>query len=205
MNYIDIIILIPILYAAYKGSKKGLIIEVASIVGLIAGAFFAVNYSDFTYSVIENFFDLKPQFLTILSFAITFIVVMLVLVTIGKIIERVVDIIQLGPLNKLLGVVFGILKSALIISIIFFILNNFTSERQLFSKESREGSYLYEPVISIAPMIIPYLTIENFKKIQDEVTKGKDTIEEKIDEETKKDTPQQEDSKDADKAETIAT
>ena len=37
MNYIDIVILLFLLYGAFRGFSKGLIIEVATLAGLILG------------------------------------------------------------------------------------------------------------------------------------------------------------------------
>ena len=41
MNYIDIVILLFLLYGAFRGFSKGLIIEVATLAGLILGVFIA--------------------------------------------------------------------------------------------------------------------------------------------------------------------
>ena len=48
MNYIDIVILLFLLYGAFRGFSKGLIIEVATLAGLILGVFIAIRYSPFT-------------------------------------------------------------------------------------------------------------------------------------------------------------
>ena len=45
MNYIDIVILLFLLYGAFRGFSKGLIIEVATLAGLILGVFIAIRYS----------------------------------------------------------------------------------------------------------------------------------------------------------------
>ena len=48
MSYIDIIILLFLLYGAYRGFSRGLIVEVATLAGLVLGVYMAVRYSSYT-------------------------------------------------------------------------------------------------------------------------------------------------------------
>ena len=59
--------------------------------------------------------------------------------------------VALGFLNKLTGGIFGILKGAVILSIILLIINKFDDD--LISQEKKEGSLFYKPVAGIAPFL----------------------------------------------------
>ncbi len=48
MNYIDLIIAIPLVWGVFVGFKNGLIIEVASLAALLLGIFGAIHFSDLT-------------------------------------------------------------------------------------------------------------------------------------------------------------
>ena len=50
MNYFDYLLLLPLVYGLYRGFTKGLIIELASLVALIAGVYGAMYLSSFTLS-----------------------------------------------------------------------------------------------------------------------------------------------------------
>ena len=58
MNYIDIVILLFLLYGAFRGFSKGLIIEVATLAGLILGVFIAIRYSPFTEGILKDFLNI---------------------------------------------------------------------------------------------------------------------------------------------------
>lgn len=60
MNYIDIVILLFLLYGAFRGFSKGLIIEVATLAGLILGVFIAIRYSPFTEGILKDFLISRP-------------------------------------------------------------------------------------------------------------------------------------------------
>ncbi len=47
MNYLDIIIAVPILYGLIKGFSNGVVKEVTSLVALFVGVFVAINYSEY--------------------------------------------------------------------------------------------------------------------------------------------------------------
>ncbi len=45
MNWLDIVLAIPLLWFTYKGFRNGLIIELASLAALILGIFIALHFS----------------------------------------------------------------------------------------------------------------------------------------------------------------
>lgn len=180
MNYIDIIGIIILGYAAVQGFRSGFIKQLASLVGLIAGVFIAYHFSDRTYSYLLNFFDLSPKILSVLSFAITLVLVVVVVSLLGKLTDKLLDMVMLGGLNRLAGAVFGILKAGFILSVILFILNGFTSDHQFFKKETTSESFLYKPIEGFAPMIFPYLNADMVNEIQNKAKKfTKEKTEEK--------------------------
>ena len=117
-NHWDIILFLPLLWAAWKGFKKGFIIEVASIVALIAGIYLAANFSEVTANALKEWLDIEGSWLGYLSFLITFILAVFGVYALAKVIEKAVNLAALKLVNKLAGLVFGVLKVALILSLI---------------------------------------------------------------------------------------
>jgi membrane protein required for colicin V production len=157
MNYIDIVLIIPLLWGLYKGFTKGLIIEAASIIALGLAIWGGVKFSDFLTGYIREHFSWNTKYLPIISFAIIFLGTLFGVYAIAKLLERVVKAVALGFVNKLAGGIFGILKFGLILSVIIFILNAVEKNFQLIPSEMKQESLLYEPVGKIAPIIIPGL------------------------------------------------
>ena len=151
MNYIDIILIIPIIWFAYQGFKRGLVIELTSLLALILGIYAALYFSGYAANVLTNNLNIGPKYVPIISFIITFIVVVVIVFFIGKILEKLINMVALGFMNKLVGGVFGILKAAVFMSIILLIINHFNDN--LISEEKKEGSFLYGTVSGIAPLL----------------------------------------------------
>ena len=139
MNYIDIVILLFLLYGAFRGFSKGLIIEVATLAGLILGVFIAIRYSPFTEGILKDFLNITSRYLSYIALAVTFLLVVIVVYLLGKMLTRLVDIISLGLVNKLLGTLLGIAKYFIMVCVLLMI-----------SEETRENSLLFDPFLNFA-------------------------------------------------------
>ena len=155
MNVLDIVLGSLLLFGLIRGLMKGLFVEVASIVALILGIYGAIHFSDFAASFLENRVDWDEKYINITAFAITFIVIIVVIALAGKALTKLADFASLGILNKLLGGVFGALKIGLILSVVLIIFNKMNSNIPLIEDHELEDSMLYKPVKSLAPIIFP--------------------------------------------------
>jgi membrane protein required for colicin V production len=155
MAVFDIIISIPLLWAAYQGFKKGLIIEIASIIALIFGIYGAIGFSDFTDQVLKNYLNIQSSYNKLLAFAITFIAIVIAVFFLAKLLEKVVKLASLGLANKLAGAFFSITKIVLILSAIIAVINNFDKSSVIFNSKLKEQSVLYSPLEKIVPILFP--------------------------------------------------
>lgn len=176
MNWIDLVIVIILGMSMVSGFINGLVKEVASLAALILGIWGAIRFSGYTAAKLYDFFDMTGQYVGIIAFLITFGIIVVVIHFIGILADRIVDAVALGFLNRLLGIVFGLLKSVLIMSVIFVVLNAIDTRRPFLPKQKIEESIFYNPVSDIAPVIFPiigeggfYRSFERFKKKPDDV------------------------------------
>jgi len=58
VNTLDIILAVPLLYGLYKGFTRGLIVEIASLVGLVLGIYGGVHFSQKTAAVLGDHVNL---------------------------------------------------------------------------------------------------------------------------------------------------
>ena len=161
VNVLDIVLGSLLLFGLVRGLMKGLFVEVASIVALILGVYGAIHFSDFAAAFLENRVDWDEKYINITAFAITFVVIIVVIALAGKALTKLADFASLGILNKLLGGVFGALKIGLILSIVLIIFNKMNSNIPLIEDHEMEDSMLYKPVKSIAPIIFPSMVSED--------------------------------------------
>jgi membrane protein required for colicin V production len=161
MNWLDIVLAIPLLWFLYKGFRNGLIIELASLAALVLGIYAALHFSFYVQGYLEENFEIAENYLYIVSFAITFLIVAIVVYLAGKIIHKLVSIVALGLLNRLAGGLFGLLKAALVLSVILYFINGF--DQGLIKSDVKDSSILYDPIESIVPMIIPRLDLDEIR------------------------------------------
>ncbi len=155
MNTFDIIITAVLLFGFVRGMIKGLFVEIATIIALIAGVYGAIHFSYFLSSFLENRVDWNPKYVSLTAFAVTFIGIVVIISLLGKAATKLANFASLGFLNKLLGGVFGTLKIGLICSIVFIFFGKLNDTIPFVKKETLEMSILYHPVRDIAPTLFP--------------------------------------------------
>jgi len=161
MSILDIVLGVILLLGVYSGWKNGLFVALASLVGLVLAVYGAVYFSDYAAVYIANWFNWNETTTNLAAFAVTFLVIMMVVSLLGKVLTKIADFAALGVINKLLGAAFNVLKYAFIVSVVFMFLN--ASEDlsgYVISEEKKENSKLYEPIASLAPMLLPRILEE---------------------------------------------
>ena len=164
MNYIDIMIIVILALSMFFGFTNGLIREIASLASIVLGIWGAIKFSPFTAQKLYEFFDINGQYAGIVAFIIAFVVIAIVIHFAGIIIDNFVDAMALGFLNKIFGVVFALLKSALILSVFFSILNAVNAKRPFLPADKIEQSAFYNPISDIAPALFPIIGEGTFEQ-----------------------------------------
>jgi membrane protein required for colicin V production len=164
MNLLDIILGIILIYSFFQGTKKGLFVTLASLIGLVLGIIGAVYFSDYAANYINEWFSWKEQTISVVAMSVTFIAIVIIVNWAGKFLTKIVDFAFLGIFNKLLGGVFNMIISAFIVSVIFMFFNEWNATEYVISEEKKNNSYLYEPIANLAPLILPDL-IEEIENI----------------------------------------
>ena len=135
MSIIDIVLGALILFGLIRGFIKGLFVEVASLLALVLGVYGAIHFSNFASDFIKSKVEWNEKTINIIAFAVTFVVIVLVISLAGKALTKLADFAALGILNKLLGGVFGGLKLALILSVVLIVFDKINDTLPFFNKE----------------------------------------------------------------------
>jgi len=157
MNTIDIIIVVILLFGLVKGFRNGLFVEITSLVGLVLGVYGAIHFSHFLANLLKSNVSWDASMIQIVAFGGTFLIILLGLALLGKMLTKIAETILLGSFNKILGAVFGALKYALILSVIFLVLDQISSSLKFIDKKKTEQSVLFEKVKNLGPTIFPML------------------------------------------------
>ncbi len=168
MNWIDIVLLIIIVWFAYKGLQNGLVGELTSFISLILAIWVALRYGTLTQKLLIKHLGLQGDYLPFLSFVLTFLVVLILVGLIGKIITKVLDIVQLGMLNRLLGVCFALLKIGIILSLLVNGIERINKNYEFISQNTINNSYLYHPLNDFSEKIYKFCGA-NFDKVSTKI------------------------------------
>lgn len=152
MNILDIIIAIVIAVFAVAGLRRGLILEAFALAAFIIGIYGAMYFCDFVSATLTKTFDISDEYVSIVAFILTFILLMLLVRWLGKLVYNLVNALYLGFLDKIGGLIFGAAKGAFIVSILILILNSFGANG-IIKKEARDKSVLYVKTEAIATFL----------------------------------------------------
>jgi membrane protein required for colicin V production len=176
MNIFDIVFALLFCIAVYSGVRQGVIMQVAALLSIVLGVYFAAKLSAILAAWITGF-GVGTQAVRIISFALIFIGVIILSRLVAHVAQRIVRLVLLGWLNRLLGVIFSLVKTALIISITLLIINTINKEVNFMPRKQVTQSKLYAPLSALAPSVLPYL---DFSKIKSSLRKIDEHVEKKI-------------------------
>ncbi len=153
----DILFLIIFLWAIYKGYTKGFILQAATLAALILGIFGAIKFSGLTATIIIEKLGFNWQYMHLIAFAITFVGIVIGIHFLARLFEKLLKAIAINMLNRLLGIMFSLIKYAFIISAVLVVINGINRRAHFISEEKINQSVLYRPLSMLAPLLFPYL------------------------------------------------
>ena len=157
---IDIVLAIPIIWGAIRGFRRGLILEVTSLVALFLGAYAALFFSDVAAQWLDARFAIGEAYIGLVSFAVTFIAVAVGVHLLGRLLEKIVDITALKPLDRMGGLVFSTGKAWLFWSIVLMIVQGALGTDWLpveWLDDSRIWPLLDATARTLLPLLDPWI------------------------------------------------
>ena len=118
MTFVDILIWVILLAFMVKGFTKGLVREVCTLLGLVAGAWAAFKYYPALAEAIRPLIRLPHFASVIISFALIYVILGVLFYCFGQLLTVVLKIMLMGGLNRIGGVIFGCLEGAFVLSIL---------------------------------------------------------------------------------------
>lgn len=146
MNKVDIIISIPLLWGAFMGFKKGFVLELASLVGLFLGIYGSLKLSDFTAEQLSAHVEIPSEWIGLISFLLTFVLIVFAVFLFAKVLDKALKLVALSLVNRILGLLFGLLKYALIVSVLLYFFTTLNHRFQMVEQDHLKSSILIKPL-----------------------------------------------------------
>ncbi len=147
---IDLIFAILMILALIKGYQKGLIIALFSIIALVVGLAAALKLSAAVAMYLQHSTMVSSKWLPVISFALVFILVVVLVHLGGKLLEKTFEMAFVGWLNR----IGGILLYAVLYTIIYSVCLFYAERINVFEKATIESSLVYPMVQPLAPKVI---------------------------------------------------
>ena len=154
MNALDIVILAVVALFTLYGLKKGFIISLATLGGMLLGIYAAILFSNYFSGLFRDAFHPPTAWIPALSFSLTFLVVVIGVYFLGKALESLVNMTGMGIINHAAGAVFGFAKGVLLLSVVFFLIALADQKNTVITPGARSKSLFYNQVKGVFPYLM---------------------------------------------------
>ena len=156
MNPIGIGVLLLIAYFGFRGFQRGLIDEVGRLVGLVLAVVLAYQFSP----LLEEYIGLENDLArSAVAFVGIFIVTLIVMMLITRFVRTLVELVLMQWLDKLGGILFGLLKSIVVLGVLIYVMESFDSTRTFVLKLERQ-SVIYRNVVAVKDGLFKVLSLD---------------------------------------------
>jgi membrane protein required for colicin V production len=167
---LDLIFAVILILAVFKGYQRGLIVGIFSFLAVIIGLAAAIKLSVVVARYIGESVKVSEQWLPVISFILVFLIVVLLVRWGSKVIQRTAEVVMLGWINRMGGIIFYLALYIAVFSVLLF----YAEQVHLIKQETINKSVTYSFVspwgpkaINVFGMVIPFFKdmfseLENF-------------------------------------------
>ncbi|MCD6336798.1 MAG: CvpA family protein [Candidatus Marinimicrobia bacterium] len=162
MYWVDIVTILIAVILIYKSYQQGLLNSAFRLAGLVLGIIIAANLGAWTSDMLIMQFGWAQQVSDIVGYIAIFIIVILIAQILGYFLRTIIHAIKLGWLDKIGGLFLGALKTAIIMSLIFWLLMAIPSDS--LGEDIKDKSFSYKLLGDFAPSLYEKLVQPNLKE-----------------------------------------
>lgn len=154
VNIFDIITLLVALWAIISGWRKGLILQLGSLVGIVLALFFASRYAE----QVGSFLHLSEAWIKPGGFIAVALLTLLLIALTGRLLRSLFQAAGLGVVDILLGIAISLAKWLLLLSALYSAFATLNNKLDLVKRESMAQSYTFKPVCRVVEVVMPYVS-----------------------------------------------
>ena len=147
---IDILFIIVMFLAVFKGLTKGFILGIFSMVTMIIGLAAALKLSSVLANYLRESGGTIGKWLPLLSFLLVFVIVVVIVKIVARVIEKAVQMAMLGWLNRMGGLLLYVLLYGVIFSVFLF----YAEKMYMVKADTIRQSVTYPYISSLGSLVI---------------------------------------------------
>lgn len=164
MSWIDIAIIIFILFGVYQGYREGFLIELFSLLGIVLGILGGFKLLGISLIYLSEHFNIDEKILPYVAFGVVFLLIVIAVSLIGRVLKVSIDKSFLGRVDEVAGAGLGLVKTAFMLSVALWIIGSLHLD---FTDTWIENSQILPFLADFAPIVTSWIgeLIPAFKDI----------------------------------------
>ena len=181
INYFDLIIGAIVLLLGLKGILNGFFKELFGLIGIVGGVFVASRLAESVGGYLSDtiFHFSNEAAVKFTGFLIVLAVFWASMIAIGLVLKKLSSLSGLGPVDRILGFVFGASKFFLIISIVVYAAYNVKTIRKNIEKPM-QNSIFFPIMVETGRFIMKMDPTEETQKISKKIDQTQEVLQEKV-------------------------
>lgn len=157
VNIMDLVFGGLIAYGGFKGFRKGVIVELTSLLALVLGIYGAIHFSGYVAEQLTSYIDWDKRYVDLVSFGLTSVGIIFGVSLLGKMLTSLAKLVMLNGVNRMLGLLFGGLKLAVFSGVILIFLMKANALFGFIPSEIIEQSLLCDTLLGLGEWIFDYV------------------------------------------------
>ena len=157
INIMDLVFGGLIAYGGFKGFRKGVIVELTSLLALVLGIYGAILFSGFVAEHLTSYIDFDKRYVDLASFGLTSVGIIFGVSLLGKMLTSLAKLVMLNGVNRMLGLLFGGLKLAVFSGVVLIFLMKANALFGFIPSKIIEQSMLCDTLLGLGEWIFDYI------------------------------------------------
>ena len=142
MNWLDIVLILPMGFLMYKGWRRGVVREAAALAGLIAGLWASTHLLQWVMDLL----GMEGESAVLIAFFICFAGSLLAAYLLGRGIEKLMKAAHFSIANRIGGAFMGMMLAVCIMAVLLNYIVMLDKREVVLKNDVKANSLLYRPV-----------------------------------------------------------
>lgn len=158
MNWMDILMLVVVAISVFFGVKRGLIKEIFALLALILGIIIASRSYAFGGGLLVRVIP-SVNLSNIIGFIVIFFLVVILLILAGRLLKELIQTVQLGWIDRIGGVAFGLFRGAVVVGVALTLINKYPIlGSEIWVHDSSLASFFIQFIAYLWGLVPPHLS-----------------------------------------------
>jgi len=153
LYFVDIITLLVVLWAVVAGWRRGIVLQLFSLAGIVASIYLAARYGAEAGAALR----FGREWADIGGFLVVAVAALIAVNLLGHLLRKIFHFAGLGVPDILLGVAISLAKWLLLLGTLYSVFGSLNRSAHLVDAESLEHSRTFRPVSRISETVFPFV------------------------------------------------